>query len=129
MLAWGISAPAAAASNWNSGLVSGSAAEAAAQALPAPPSPTAACTGLIGGIKVTWGAVAHASAYTVYQSTTSSTSGFSVVASGVTTLSYTQSGLGLGSYWFKVATSIGTNWLGPMSASTAQKMITLVLCT
>ncbi len=119
---------ASAGSLWNVGLNPGGAAEAAAQALPAPPSPTATCAGL-GGINVNWAAVTHAASYTVYRSTTSSTSGFSVVASDVTGLTYAQSGLGLGSYWFKVATTIGANWLGPMSVATNQRTITLVVCS
>jgi hypothetical protein len=112
------------------GLGSGSGSEAEASSLPAAPVATATCSsGLGGSIVVTWAAVSPALSYTVYKSTTSGTSGFTVAASDVTALTYTQSGLGLGSYWFEVSGSVGTNWTGPNSAATAKRTITLILCS
>jgi hypothetical protein len=120
----------AAGTPWIVGLAAGNSGEAQAWNLPPAPVATAACSGvLLGSIVVTWAAAPPAATYTVYQSTTSATSGYSVAASNVTTLTYTQSGLGLGSYWFEVAGSVGTNWTSPKSAATAKKTITLVLCT
>jgi hypothetical protein len=77
---------------------------------------------------VAWAAVAPAMSYTVYQSTTSATTGFTVAASNVTTLSYTQSGLGFGNYWFEVEGSVGTHWIGPTSGATVKRTIALLFC-
>jgi hypothetical protein len=120
----------AAGTPWNVGLASGNGSEAQASNLPAAPVATATCSsGLPGSIVVGWAATPPAVAYTVYRSTSSGTSGFTVAASNVMTLTYTQSGLGVGSYWFAVAGSVGTNWTGPLSAPTPKRTITLVLCT
>jgi hypothetical protein len=120
----------AAGTSWIVGLASGSGGETQAWALPPAPVATATCSGLVlGSIVVTWTAAPPAGNYTVYRSTTSGTSGFSVVASNVTALTYTQSGLGLGSDWFEVAGSVGTNWTGPNSVATAKRTITLFLCS
>src|SRR2546423_12093761 len=72
------------ASNWVAAVRSGSSAQAKAQTAPAAPTPvSAACTSsALKTIKVTWGATTHATGYTVYQSTTSATTGFTAVASG-----------------------------------------------
>jgi hypothetical protein len=119
----------AGASSWGTGVSSNSAGEAAATGLPGAPSVSAACSTLVlGSIVITWGAITRASTYTVYESTTSATTGFSVVASGVTATTYTKSGL-LGSYWFEVAAVTGTNWQGPNSLATAKRTITVILCT
>ena len=88
--------------------------EARAQALPSAPAgvsascaaPTTAKT-----IKVSWSAVTHATAYTVYDSTTSATGTYSLIASGVSTTSWTSSALtSTTNYWFEVATNVGSNW-------------------
>jgi hypothetical protein len=121
----------AAGTPWIVGLSAGSGGEAQALGLPAAPaSATATCSRLVlGNIVVTWAAAPPAATYTVYKSTMSATTGCSVVASNVTGLTYTQSGLGLGSYWFEVSGSVGTNWTGPNSAATTPRTITLVLCS
>jgi hypothetical protein len=126
---WGAGNAWATGTPWIVGLQSASAGEAAAQGLPPAPSASAVCSGLVlGSIVITWTAVTHATTYTVYESTTSATSGFSAVASGVTGLTYTQGGL-LGNYWFEVTATIGSNWQGPNSSATTERTITAILCT
>lgn len=117
----------ATASTWTIGLNAASAGEADAQALPGPPAPSASC-GILGSIKVMWAAITRATTYTIYQSTTSPTSGFSVIASGVAATTYTATGL-LGHFWFEVAASIGPNWLGTNSSATSETTVTVVLCS
>lgn len=118
--------PTAWASTWAVPLHTASSGEAqAGPALPAPGSPAAACTSPSGKtIKVTWSAVPHATSYTVYESTTSSSSGYSVAASGVATTSWTTGTLANGHYWFEVAALAGTNWVSSKSAATARTTIT-----
>jgi len=123
---------AASASNWAETLQSGSTAESQSQTKPATPTGVGAtCTSLfLTTVQVTWTAVPRATAYTVYESTTSSSTGFSAVATGVAGTSWTSGSLTLGSYWFEVAAYIGTNWASSNSAATAPRTITLgLLCT
>jgi hypothetical protein len=117
--------PAAAATSWSVTLHSSSAGEGHAQALPAAPaSPSAACTSSGGKtITVSWSAVTHAATYSVYDSTTSATGTFSLVASGVTTTSWTSGALATGNYWFEVTATIGTNWAGARSSATGESTI------
>jgi hypothetical protein len=127
----------AGATTWPVGL-GASAAEGQGGPLPttAPGSPTSSCPGLTPTVKVTWTAVSEPSngtpviSYTVLESTTSALSGYSPVATGVTTTSWTSGNLAAGSYWFEVAAVYGTHWQGTSSAATAQRTITLSLvCT
>jgi hypothetical protein len=120
-----VTAGPAGASTWVTALTAGSHGEATARGLPAAPaSPTAACVSSSGKtIKVTWSAVALATTYTVYRSTTSASSGFSVTASGVATTSWTSAALGNANYWFEVAAVIGTKWLGTASSATGETTI------
>jgi hypothetical protein len=123
-----------AATNWT--VVGGGAGGGTGQAEPlpaAPASPNAACVSIVGWtIKVTWSAVPHASTYTIYRSTSSSSSGFSVydTVSGGTT-SYSDSNFSvLSSYWYRITATVGVNWTGPQSASTPKRSISLLLvCT
>jgi hypothetical protein len=117
----------AGASNWGPGLLSGSNGEAQAMALPlAPTGQVATCSGT-RKVVVTWNALALATSYSIFESTTSATSSYSVVATGVTGTNWTSGNLGAGNYWFEVAASIGTNWQGPNSSATSQRTITQVL--
>lgn len=91
---------------------------------PAPSTPTgvtSACASalLSSDITVTWAAASHATSYTVLQSTTSATSGFTSVATGVTSTSWTSGSLALGTYYYEVAADAGANWASPASSSTA----------
>jgi hypothetical protein len=125
------SAPAVdAASNWVVHVATTNSGEAHATVLPvAPASPVAACTSPATNrtIKVTWTAVTHATTYSVYQSTTSATGAYTLIASGVTTATWT-SGTTTGNYWFEVAALIGTNWTGPKSAATTENTISSSSC-
>lgn len=116
--------PADAASAWTVGLGTGTA-QAHAQALNAPTNVTATCTNptLVRTITVSWTAVTHAS-YTIYQSTTSATTGYSAVATGVSTTSWTSGTLTANkTYWYEAAAVIGTNWTSPNSSPTTGRTI------
>jgi hypothetical protein len=123
----GIGNVASAASNWLVHSAAVSAGEGHAQALPAAPAGvTAACAAPTTAktIKVSWSAVTHATAYAVYDSTTSATGTYSLVASGVTTTSWTSSALtSTTNYWFEVATNVGSNWTSAKSSATAESTI------
>lgn len=115
---------ASAASNWLVHSATVSAGEAHALALPSAPAgvsascaaPTTAKT-----IKVSWSAVTHATAYAVYDSTTSATGTYTLIASGVTTTSWTSSALtSTTNYWFEVATNVGSNWTSAKSSASAE---------
>jgi len=70
-------------------------------------------------VVVAWAGVAPATSYSVLQSTTSATTGYSVAASGLTSTSWTSGSLTAGAtYWFEVVTNVGTNWASTPSAAT-----------
>lgn len=121
----------AASTNWsiNTGSAVGEAQGAAAPA--APTGVTATCNGLIGDtVVVSWSAVSRATSYGIYESTTSSSSGFSEMTTGITATSWTSPSLSSGSYWFRVTAYIGGNWQGAQSSSSAQRTISVLLvCT
>ena len=104
----------ASASTWTVTLHAGSSAEVKALASPSTPTGvTATCTASTAKtVTVVWGAIIHATTYSIYDSTTSSTGTYSVLASGVTGTSWTSGTLAVGNYtWFEVAALIGTNWV------------------
>lgn len=121
----------ASASSWVETLHSGSSGQAQARVLPsAPVSVLAACTSSSGKtMKVTWAALILATSYSVYQSKTSASTGYSLAASGVTTTSWTSGTLSNGTYWFEVAGYIGTNWASASSAASASHVISGSGCT
>ncbi|HEY5246060.1 MAG TPA: hypothetical protein VIJ60_10365 [Acidimicrobiales bacterium] len=93
--------------------------------LVAPTGAKATCTSLVSlTVHVAWNAVTHASTYRVWRST-SKTTGYSVVASGVTATSWTSSGLSAGTFYFEVSATTGTHWAGPNSV--ASNSITIAL--
>ena len=108
-------------------LAASSKGEAHAQALPsAPTGVSAACAAPTTSktIKVSWSAVTHATNYSVYDSTTSATGTYSLVASGVATTSWTSGTLITGThYWFEVTVTVGSNWASAKSSATAQSTI------
>jgi hypothetical protein len=124
-----VSNTAAWASSWTPGLAASSSGEAHGQPLPGAPSATATCSGIIGNIVINWTAVSPVTGYTLYQSSTSASGPYSVIKSGLTTTTYTQTGLLVGSYWFEVSATVGSNWVSPLSAPTQQRTITVILCT
>lgn len=118
-----------AASTWGIGLGASSGQAQAEGAPSAPTGVTATCTsGLSNTVKVSWSAVGQATTYSVYESTTSSISGFASVATGVVGTSWTSPALASGNYWFEITDYIGTNWISPNSSATAQRTILLVTC-
>ena len=119
-----------AATNWMVTLHTASSAEAHSQTVPsAPTGVTAACNAPTSTktIKVSWTAVAHATTYTVYDSTTSATGTYTSVATGVATTSWTSGTLTAGThYWFEVTVSVGSNWTSTKSAATAESTINFI---
>ncbi len=113
------------ASNWTNALSAGSSAQTRAQSLPAAPTGTTAtcATTTSSKITVTWSRVANASSYKVWDSTTSATGGYSVVASGLNTTSWTSGSLSSGNYWFEVSASIGSNWPSANSPATGETTV------
>lgn len=118
---------ASAATAWIVRSATGSSGESHAQGLPAAPTGvTATCNAPTTAktIKVSWSAVTHATTYSVYDSTTSATGSYALVASGVSTTSWTSGTLTAGSnYWFEVAAGVGTNWLGVKSSASIESSI------
>lgn len=111
----------AVASAWTVSLSGGSHGEAQAQAAPAAPtSPTAVCVSTsTRTVNVAWTAVARASSYTIFDSTTGSGGTYNPLASGVTTNPYTTSSLSSGTYYFKVTAVIGPSWASGKSVATS----------
>ncbi len=124
-----LSAPGSAwaTTNWVVHLAASSKALARATALPAAPSSiTASCAAPTTSktIKVTWGAVTHATGYSVYQSTTSATGTYTLAASGIATTSWTSGSLTASTnYWFEVVAVVGTNWSSANSSASAESTI------
>jgi hypothetical protein len=118
------------ATNWVLALRSGSAGEAKAQAGPAAPTGVkAACTSSSAAtVKVSWTAVSRATAYTIYEATTSATGTYSSVATGVTAVSWTSAALAAGNYWFEVSARTGTNWVGTNSSASGESTISSSGC-
>ena len=118
-------APAASASNWLDTAATGSTGEAQAQGLPAAPTGAASScqSSTVSKVTVAWNTVTHATAYSVFQSTTSSTSGFSLAASGISTSPWTSGNLSSGNYWFKVTATEGSNWSSGQSSSTIEATV------
>ena len=118
-------APAAGSSNWTLALNTGSKAEAQAQPGPSPPGGVSdACVSSSGRtVTVSWNAVADASSYTIFKSTTSSSSGFSSTKTGDTATSWTSGTLAADNYWFTVEALVGTKWVSVQSAATGETTI------
>ncbi len=116
-----------AATSWLVALQAASAGEAHAQTLPsAPAGATATCNAPSTSqtINVSWSAVTHAATYSVYDSTTSATGTYTLVASGVSTTSWTSGALTAGTnYWFKVTVSVGSHWASAKSSATTESTI------
>ncbi|HEY2333051.1 MAG TPA: hypothetical protein VGH94_14120 [Acidimicrobiales bacterium] len=123
--------PAMAATAWRPALAAGSKGQARSQASPAAPTTiTATCTSSSAKtVQVAWSAVPRATSYTIYRSTTSSSSGFTSLATGVVGTSWTSAVLAAGSNWFRVTASVGTNWLSAQSSSSGLRTISSSGCT
>jgi hypothetical protein len=116
-----------AATKWIAHVATTNSGEAHAQALPAAPAgATATCAAPTTAktVTVAWSAVTHATAYAVYESTTTATGTYTVAASGVAATTWTSGTLTAGThYWFEVLADVGTNWAGAKSAATSQRTI------
>lgn len=119
-----------AASNWLVQVAAGSKGEGHASILPAAPTSTAAsCAAPTTSktIKVTWNAVTHATTYSVYDSTTSAGGTYSLIASGVSTTSWTSGALTSGTnYWFEVVAIVGSHWASVKSSATGESTINII---
>ncbi len=122
-------AASALAAGWTIALRSGSTGEARSSSLPAAPTGVSSACGTGKTVKVSWTAVTHASTYTVYQSTTSASSGYSAAATGVTGTSWTSGTLSAATYWFEVSATVGTKWASPNSTATASRVISSSSCS
>ncbi len=125
-------APMAVASNWSASVEPGSTAESDSGSAPSTPNGvTSTCASPSAStVTVDWNAVSNASAYDVYQSTTSSSAGYLLAQGGVSGTSWTTASLATGNYWFEVSASVGANWASPNSTATAQRIITFgPVCT
>ncbi len=115
------------ATSWKPGLAAGSKGEAHSQAIPvAPTGVSAVCAAptTTKTIKVTWSAVTHATAYAIWQSTTSATGTYSSVATGVSGTSWTSGTLTAGTnYWYEVVADVGTNWASSKSSASGESTI------
>lgn len=113
----------AVASGWTTQVGSGSSGLSRARSLPSPPSTvTAACAAptVARTVTVTWTAVPNAASYTVYQSKTSATAGYSTAATGIVGTSWTSGNLTAATYWFKVSALVGTKWVSANSSASNQ---------
>ena len=95
---------------------------------PLPPTPSASCVAGQKKITVSWGAIAHATTYSVYQSTTSASTGYTL-ANTTATLSFTTGNLANHTYWYEVATTMSTHWISVNSSATASHVIGGGTCT
>jgi len=130
VLALALGATGTAYASWGVGLIASSTGEASAGAAPAAPSGVAsACTSpLATTVTVTWSPAAKATSYSVWESTTSATSGYAIAAAGIAGPSWTSGNLAAGSYWFEVSSATGTAWTSANSAATAKRTILLAAC-
>jgi len=121
------------ASTWVPHLDAGSSGHAHSATLPVANAPVASCPAPTTSktIKVSWTAVTHATSYSVYQSTTSATAGYTLAISGLTTTSWTSGTLAAATHWFEIVVVSGTKWTSANSTATSQATIhsTGTLCT
>lgn len=117
----------AGASTWIVPVATGSVGEAQALALPVAPTGAAATCNAPTTAKtvtVTWDAVTYASTYSVYESTTSATGTYTLLASGISTNTYTSGKLkAKKNYWFEVTALVGSNWVSAQSSATSESTI------
>jgi hypothetical protein len=50
------------------------------------------------------------------------------VASGIVGTSWTSPSLSTGTYWFEVASYVGSNWAGANSSASSQRVIAVAAC-
>jgi hypothetical protein len=120
----------AAAAGWTVGAAGGSNAHSRGGTLVPPTGLSTVCGTGPNKDKVTvsWAAAPQATSYSILQSSTSATTGYSTVATGVAATTWTSPSLANGSYWFEVVTVTG-NWSSAGSTATAQRTITSSACS
>jgi hypothetical protein len=120
-----------ATANWTVHVATANSGEARAQALPTASTPTSSCTSPASAktVKVSWTAVTHATAYSVYQSNTSATGTYTLQTSGVATTSWTTAVLATGDYWYEVVADVGSNWASAKSAASAERILSGSACS
>ena len=101
----------ATATNWTVGATVTKGGQAASSTFVlAPTGVTDTCPAFVGTkINVAWTASVGATGYKIYVSTTSSSAGFSLVASGVTGTSWTSGSLPNATYWYSVSATYGSS--------------------
>jgi hypothetical protein len=121
----------AGASTWSPAIGAASHGQGQGGGLPGTPTGVSATCVAANQQKITisWAASAHATSYTVYDSTTSATGTYTALASGIATTSWTSGTLTAGNYWFKIVAQAGTNWVSAKSTATAQRTIASGSCT
>jgi hypothetical protein len=118
------------AGTWTVGLSTGSKGQAHSLPVASPTGVTSSCPAPTTSrtVRVSWTAISHAT-FSVYVSTTSATSGYSLTASGVTGSNWTSGTLTSGTYWFEVATVYSTAWTSARSAAAASRVISSTSCS
>lgn len=129
VVCWSLLAASALAVGWTVGLGPGSSGQAQSVSLPTAPQSVTATCGAATTVTVSWNAVAGATGYTVYVSTTSASSGYTTAATGVTGTSWTSAALTAGNRWFEVAATVGGNWVGANSNATPRRTISGNTCS
>ena len=126
VVAAGMTAPRwALAAGWGLGVAGSTGAQAQSLPIKVPSTVTSSCPApqTSKTVRVTWASAAHATFF-VYQSTTSATSGFSLVATGLSGTAWTSGTLGNGSYWYQVAAAYGAiGWTSARSTATGPRVI------
>lgn len=131
LLAAAASGRADAATLWSVTAKPGSKGAAQGSQLPAAPTGvTATCSAVALQITVAWSPVSRATGYTIWQSTTGSSGTYTSVATvGGAVTTWLSPVLVIGTYYYKVSATVGTNWAGPKSAASAGHTITVALCS
>lgn len=90
---------------------------------------TASCTSTLGNtISLSWAPSTDAATYTIYESETSATDGFTQIANGIVGSDWTSPALEVGDYWFEVSAAVGVNWRSAPSSSSGESTMALVAC-
>ncbi|MGO8672686.1 MAG: PKD domain-containing protein [Capsulimonadaceae bacterium] len=112
-------------SGMNAGGTSAHSSEAHCRPLPPMPQAPTSVTGTpsISQVTLTWGAVSRATSYNVYRATTSGAEGSTAYSTGITGLSFTDTGLTAASQYYYTVTAV--NLAGESAPSTEVPVLTL----
>lgn len=118
-----------AVAGWTVGLRSGSTGEAQSSS-PAAPANVASKCASSSTVTVTWDAVPHAASYTVYESSTSASSGYAQAATEITATTWTSGTLKKSkSYWFELTATVGSHWVSADSSDTGPRVLGTNSCS